>query len=301
VVLGTCIVRGPGAAIHELVPVSISITGQQDGFVVGFVVRQRFKHGAPAPQDLSYIVPNNSKICMDDTTLRIGSEVIKAVLEEKKRAEEIFDEAKSAGPAAVLGSGLGDGLVEFKLGNVPGGELCEVGVKCGVTATSSGPSSIFFKLPLDACTPSGSTRSICSRLNGSFEFWLENCDPGSVSKIESNVESGTYSNGRYEVNAIPTVQSIIVKTELLHQLNSKCIVRGNMMAVTFYASQFSSTQIWNNEFVFVVDCSGSMSGERIRRARDCLHIFIRSLPPNSFFNVIRFGSAFESLFDRSSP
>jgi hypothetical protein len=38
---------GPGRAIQELVPVSISITGQQDGFVV----RQTFKHGAPAPQD----------------------------------------------------------------------------------------------------------------------------------------------------------------------------------------------------------------------------------------------------------
>jgi hypothetical protein len=96
------------------------------------------------------------------------------------------------------------------------------------------------------------------------------------------------------------VPAIIVTTELLRRLSSECIVGGNTMAVTCYASQFGSTQISNNEFVFVVDCSGSMSGERIQRARDCLQIFIRSLPSGSFFNVIRFGSQFESLFHSSS-
>jgi hypothetical protein len=56
------------ASSGDPAPESISITGQQDGFIV----RQRFRHDAPTPQDVRYIVPNN---CMYDTTFRIGSEI----------------------------------------------------------------------------------------------------------------------------------------------------------------------------------------------------------------------------------
>jgi von Willebrand factor A domain-containing protein 5 len=42
-----------------------------------------------------------------------------------------------------------------------------------------------------------------------------------------------------------------------------------------------------------------MGGERIKTAREALSLFIRSLPPNSKFNVISFGSHYESMFDES--
>jgi len=53
------------------------------------------------------------------------------------------------------------------------------------------------------------------------------------------------------------------------------------------------------EAVFLVDCSGSMSGESIRLAKEALQVFLHSLPPTSFFNIILFGSTFEYLFPHS--
>jgi len=53
------------------------------------------------------------------------------------------------------------------------------------------------------------------------------------------------------------------------------------------------------EAVFLVDCSGSMSGESIRLAKKALQVFLHSLPPTSFFNIILFGSTFEYLFPHS--
>jgi hypothetical protein len=44
-----------------------------------------------------------------------------------------------------------------------------------------------------------------------------------------------------------------------------------------------------------------MQGERIRQVRECLDLFIRSLPEGSFFNIIRFGTGFKSLFKDSVP
>jgi hypothetical protein len=57
----------------------------------------------------------------------------------------------------------------------------------------------------------------------------------------------------------------------------------------------TDTNIKSNEFVFLVDCSGS----RFAQARQSLDLFIRSLPAGCFFNIVRFGSTFESLFSGS--
>ena len=55
------------------------------------------------------------------------------------------------------------------------------------------------------------------------------------------------------------------------------------------------------EFVFVVDRSGSMSGGQIAQAGRALELFVRSLPVDSFFNVVSFGSNHTLLFPASAP
>ena len=54
-----------------------------------------------------------------------------------------------------------------------------------------------------------------------------------------------------------------------------------------------------SEFVFVIDCSGSMSGTNIQTAADTLIMCIKSLPPGCCFNVIAFGSTYRKLFHSS--
>jgi hypothetical protein len=53
-----------------------------------------------------------------------------------------------------------------------------------------------------------------------------------------------------------------------------------------------------NEFIFVVvDCSGSMEDEnKIGFAPQAMLLFLKSLPVNCHFNIIRFGSSYETLF-----
>lgn len=53
------------------------------------------------------------------------------------------------------------------------------------------------------------------------------------------------------------------------------------------------------EFLFFLDRSGSMCGERIEIAKRTLILFLQSLPRNSKFNVISFGSHYEKMFPSS--
>jgi hypothetical protein len=122
-VLGTCIILNPSGK-QALKPESITISGQQDGFLVNFPVKQVFRHSSAAAEDVRYIVPDNSKFCLCGTTFRVGGEEIRVLLEEKKAPEEIYIDARSEGRAALLGQNLGNGPVEFSLSNLPAGQPC---------------------------------------------------------------------------------------------------------------------------------------------------------------------------------
>ena len=52
----------------------------------------------------------------------------------------------------------------------------------------------------------------------------------------------------------------------------------------------------NCEYMFIVDCSGSMSDEnKIGYARQAMSVFLKSLPIGSYFNIFRFGSTYEQF------
>jgi hypothetical protein len=296
-VLGTCVICRPQDRPVGLPPESITITGEQDGFLLHFVVKQVFRHFSSTAEDVRYIVPNNSKICMYGTTFRIGSEEVLIELTEKTAAKEVFEEAKSEGRAALLSEMIGDGLVQFSLGNLPPNDPCEISVHFAFTASSSGPSSTFFKFPLQVCTPGGTVECVSSGFNGIFDFSLRNTSPSSVCDIATNVESNyDGSSGILRINSAPSVGSILVTTTLRESIGHVGVRAGRFIAATFYIPRAPEKALENNEFIFVIDCSGSMSGQRIKQARLCLSLFIRSLPPCSFFNIVRFGSNFEMLF-----
>ena len=54
-----------------------------------------------------------------------------------------------------------------------------------------------------------------------------------------------------------------------------------------------------SEVVFLLDCSGSMQGSSIAHAKKALESCLRTLSARDRFNVVRFGSRFEKLFEQS--
>lgn len=64
--------------------------------------------------------------------------------------------------------------------------------------------------------------------------------------------------------------------------------------------QFRLEHLPKQEYVFLIDRSGSMEGSRIEQAKQALIVFLQSLPADgTFFNIFSFGSSCSSLWPSS--
>ncbi|CAF3965719.1 unnamed protein product, partial [Rotaria sordida] len=96
-------------------------------------------------------------------------------------------------------------------------------------------------------------------------------------------------------------RDIIIDVELSDvRRNTIAAIDNGAVMISFIPSEQDCRQESNNvmnEFFFVIDCSGSMAGDdKIGLARKAMLLFLKSLPVNCRFNIIRFGSKFSALF-----
>ena len=298
---GSCLIRENGH-LRRLAPQSVSIHGSLHGVVAQFVVRQEFLHHGKDPVDVNYITSNNLNLCTYDTTFRVGDEVIKPQVEETKQAEAIFEEAKEQSRTAILAREIGNGLVRYQLGNVPPETLVVVEVKTCVFSHMCAEDAFQFKMPLDVCTQSGSVGCIMKDIAGPLSFTFDCLSrKAEVAEVTTNVSGCVYDQTSCQASFSTTsndLSAVIVTVKMSHPLADECLSAGKYLALSVTGRELGErmSEAKNNEFVFVVDCSGSMSGSRIVSARESLQVFISSLRLGSYFNVVPFGSRFEPLF-----
>ena len=188
-VLGSLVViKDTGKA--RIPPTGVTITGCLRGFIGDFTVRQDFKQDIADVIEMSYIVPNNMKMCIYDTTFYVGDEIIKPQIEEKQEAQAIYLEATAENRAALLARNIGKGLIEFIIGNIPRDVVVSVEVKCCFFGSRSEGDCMLFKFPLDICTPSGGVDCVFTNYRGSFSFEFD-CSSRREEILEVTCSEGT--------------------------------------------------------------------------------------------------------------
>ena len=290
-----------------MMPVSVTVTGSLYGTVASFTLHQDFKTEGASAAELRYFVPNNGKLCMYDTTFYIGDEVIKPAIREKEEAQSAYHDAVNSGLTAMVTMSSDNGLVEFALGNVPAGVSVGVEVKvCCFCSASGDGHSLFVKFPLNVCVQTGYVRSLLSSQN-EFKFTFDCSSAGDhIKEVTSNSNHGVY-NKQTHIFSISEkdeqIDAVIMTIEFADALQDSVTVAGKYMAVNMFCRSLDDlappSEDSKKEFVFIVDCSGSMYGVKITQAKTCLDLFIRSLPVGCYFNVICFGSTYQPLFQNS--
>jgi uncharacterized protein YegL len=107
------------------------------------------------------------------------------------------------------------------------------------------------------------------------------------------------TSGVFRVTNPTSDGSLILTTTFVDRIIQSAIQFGNNVAAFVIPDDCGPSSTIEQEYIFVLDCSGSMTGDRIHRAKECLKLYLHSLPSNGCFNIVRFGSQSESIWSNS--
>ena len=252
-------------------------------------------------------------------------------IQEKEKARATYDDAIASGLTAAIGEEKTGDIFSLALGNLPPKGDATISLKLvDELPLESESEAVRFTLPTvlkPRYTPAGSVDPLAPVK-----------DEGGSQVAHGNA---TISDFILEVNGIDIISNItspthdivvIDKTDLKevslkstssldkdfilfitykepHQPRS--VVEGGQSGVEndFMSSHVVMLDFFPDfasipascEFVFLIDRSGSMAGTPIKQARETLILFLKSIPPGCYFNIIGFGSDFRHLFPQSVP
>ena len=294
--------------LQGMTPKSIIINGFQRSLIVNFEVEQSFYHSEKNVKEISYIFPNDFKICIYDTTFIVGDEIIKPKIKSQEEAKATYKEAVDSGHTAIYGTNIGDGMTRVKIGNVPPDVECKVILKIAFTGNMINEKTFYIKFPIEVYSSYGPCG--CLKVDKSeFSFQLQS-NPEEVEKITSNIKNSNFDEKTKMFSIKDSLineeneKSIIITFETNNKIESSCLLSQTSSSIfdscaILVSPNYKPLKWSSKEFIFLIDCSGSMRGRSIRKASECLKFFIKSLPADCYFNVIKFGSMHFKLFNKS--
>eukprot|EP00286_Rhodomonas_abbreviata_P000171 CAMPEP_0181290136 /NCGR_PEP_ID=MMETSP1101-20121128/1257_1 /TAXON_ID=46948 /ORGANISM="Rhodomonas abbreviata, Strain Caron Lab Isolate" /LENGTH=1223 /DNA_ID=CAMNT_0023394409 /DNA_START=54 /DNA_END=3722 /DNA_ORIENTATION=- len=258
--------------------------------------------------------------------------VVEGIVREKSAAKREYRNAIRAGHQAQLGESVRPDILSITVGNLPQKEQLKINVTY-VTALKNEGSAVRFLLPTHVGQRYSQQNSPPMILNtkwremGGIGVNVKFCMRSPIKSLVS-VTHGHESSWSVLMDPLCACKSTVSLTDTA--LNRDLIVlckeedahkprvfveigeRGTMAGVVTLFPHMEFRDV-AREFIFVVDRSGSMSDtwetshlkreprRQIDHAREALLLFLRALPPSSFFNVVSFGSSFSPLFETSQP
>ena len=287
-----------------LSPKSVSIEGDLYGLIANIKIIQEYQSDNEI-KELSYVFSTDQKFCIYKTSFVIGDKVIDMKLQEKQQAEEAYQKAKDEGKVAAISKAIPNGLSSFTIGNLPKGVICKSIVYASFEANLENSKTVFIKFPLESMTQTKKVTNLFDFKDTNYSFTFNIKQNQKIEKVTTNAkynyEKIDDKNGKLIINSKTEDNSaLLIRTCLEEKFESIAIKSKKGTAICF-TPDLEKKEIESNEYVFLVDCSGSMSGKRIENARNCMDIFIRSLPIKCKFNIIKFGSKYKSLFEKIEP
>lgn len=259
-------------------------------------LKQKFVIGVDDITEGNYQFPVDYNSAFCDLLIKTPREEIRANVKEKTVAKKMYDEAKEQGKQAFLTEQTTSDRDIYKLSmcNLLKGDEINVEYTYITETAYSNGNSIFY-------IPS----FISPRYGGNY-IPSDNHSVDAKIKINNQVTSIKCSMpdmNMFFYNGMVTLkynsnQMIEKDIEVIYDVfyNSKAYkfdINGYAMALAQFCPEIETTSTIT-DIVFVLDCSGSMEGERIENSKKAIvHCLNQMVGKNYHFNIIRYGSKFQ--------
>lgn len=243
----------------------------------------------PYEDDFRFLIPEEAFIS-GFTIIIDGKEYVADVL-PKKEAQQKFDEASSQGRSAGLLESKNKNLFSYSLSfGAKQSIIVRLKYEQAVKKSLGIYEYVLFLRDTDTVHSinSLSVNLTISSLNNINKLETPGFTGASVKYLSATTGRITYS-----ANAMPGQDLTVVYTTDNPPLNGNMLFynkggQGYMMHVFSPNETQLGTTALSKDVIFVVDKSGSMSGEKIAQVKKVFTKIISDLPPDDYFNVIFF-------------
>ena len=292
------------------------------GLLAVVTVSQRFRNPLTAKTDLEYLFPLPHEAAITAFELQIGERVIRASVQEIKQARQQYAEARRQGKHASLLEGRRPNLFALQLANIQPGEFIQA-----VTSYQQrlelldGGCEFVFPMGLTPKYQRPGQADEADEVNAPLAD-----DISQVGAVEISVEAETGSHSADPSS--PTHALIIsrpaetrfhVELDGTHLPNRDFVLRwrldnesiqlpawhttgehGYFLATFMPPVPDAAAAPMPREYIFVLDRSGSMSGEPIQQAVNALRACLRTLNLQDTFAILLFDDRLDWLFASSA-
>ncbi|XP_045580710.1 von Willebrand factor A domain-containing protein 5A isoform X3 [Salmo salar] len=326
---------------------SIAVEVSVQGHVATVSSTLQYENQEESPLEAIFVFPLPGEAAVCRFSAKIGQSEVVAEVQEKQKAREQYDDSLSLGQQAFLLEESDESPDVFKLsvGSLPPGEKASVSLDYVTELAVQADDGLRLCLPAvlnpryqpqGSDIVSGGSALVSSVPAGSVPYSLSLSarvsSPHPISRVESNcpLDPLNYLNTEKtqatvslaaghqfdrDVELLLYYQDTHQPTAIVEAAQTSAkpgSLMGDPMVMLSMYPEFPkdvmSLMTSHGEFLFVVDCSGSMScpmhngsgaQDRIGSARDTLLLLLKSLPMGCYFNIIGFGSRYESFFPKS--
>jgi len=314
------------------------VKGQISGYIATVDVTQQFHNPYDEKIEAVYVFPLPQNAAINDFLMTIGERRIRGIIRERKEAEEIYRQARSQGHVASLLTQERPNIFTQKVANIEPGNEIDINIKYfntlayvdgwyefvfpmvvgprfnppgftdGVGAVARGKTGISGqKTEVQYLKPgqrSGHDISLAVDIDAGVAIEEVACSSHAITKSAAAPEK--LSVKLSSLDSIPN-KDFMLRYKVAGKTVKSALVthrdqRGGFFTLMLYPpDNLSYLKRAPMEMIFVLDCSGSMNGKPIAKAKQAIARALKKLQPNDTFQVIRFSNNASQLGPNPVP
>ncbi|KAM9985813.1 hypothetical protein ACTFIZ_002116 [Dictyostelium cf. discoideum] len=288
--------------------IDFTIDCEMNNTCVASILKQKYSNNSNTPVEGIYKIPLAPYSVVSGFTVEYQDKVFIGKIKSKEKAQNQYSDSIASGGQGFLAEKTQDGQFSFRIGNLPPNE--NVTIHLTIISEVCPHLSSLHNCFHHFLFPKYSF-NFQSNLNIKLTTPIKNIELLYYTNKEikfkenSNRKEATLSfsskNGiDDDIVCIVEPENDIEKPQsIIEHTKSKNTYAVSINFTPSFSHLSSDDVNQKSEFIFLIDCSGSMSGEPIKKAKRALEIIIRSLNENCKFNIYCFGSRFTKAFDNS--
>ncbi|MEQ9406950.1 MAG: VIT domain-containing protein [Fuerstiella sp.] len=318
----------PGETKQVPVPLRhTAVQGNIDGYIATVDVTQQFHNPYDSKIEAVYVFPLPQSAAVNEFVMTVGERKIRGIIREREQAEQIYAQARAQGHVAALMTQERPNIFTQKVANIEPGKQIDINIRYFNTLQyDDGAYEFVFPMVVGPrFNPPATTDGVGAVPRGvqgssgqqtEVQYLAPNERSGHDVSVTLTINAGVDIEDLHAVNHAVHVKDICESQKSVSLVprdripNKDFVLRykvagdqiktamlthkdehGQYFTMMLYPpADLSQVNRSPMEMVFVLDCSGSMSGQPITQAKAAISHALQSLTPRDTFQIIQFSN-----------